>query len=245
MPEKCHVVNCTRPTVAKGLCGTHYKRLARTGATDQTRAEDWGAREQHPAYRAWCGLVRHHRHRMDPRWLADFWAFVADVPEKPAGEKSQASRASATDDWGPGNFYWRTSRLSAEARADKAEGMREWHRKARAADPDYGRNAALKKNYGVTLEWFREQYSAQKGVCLICQQPETARIRGKAVSLSVDHCHETQRVRGLLCSACNRALGAFKHDANILQKAIDYLALPPMRPSAPGGFNAKLDRSST
>lgn len=41
--------------------------------------------------------------------------------------------------------------------------------------------------------------------------------------LSVDHCHKTGKVRGLLCSNCNTAIGLLKEDINVLKNAINYL----------------------
>ena len=41
--------------------------------------------------------------------------------------------------------------------------------------------------------------------------------------LSIDHCHNTKKIRGLLCHYCNMALGLFKDNTDIMQKAIEYL----------------------
>jgi len=61
---------------------------------------------------------------------------------------------------------------------------------------------------------------AQGGVCAICGKPEaTARTK----RLCVDHCHETGKVRGLLCSHCNRAIGLLGDSCAILASAITYL----------------------
>jgi protein-arginine kinase activator protein McsA len=57
--------------------------------------------------------------------------------------------------------------------------------------------------------------AAQGGRCLICQE-ET--------KLHVDHCHETKKVRGLLCRECNTGLGKFKERVDLLERAIHYLA---------------------
>jgi hypothetical protein len=218
MPEKCHVHGCTQPVVAKGLCRMHYMRVQRHGDVDETRPSDWGKREKHPAYSAWCNLRRYHLLDMQDSWRDDFWTFVKDVPEKP--EKSQAQRPDSTKPWGADNFYWKEKRSTAENRKEYA---REWHRKARAANHEYYFDQQLRKKYGVTVEWYREQLSKQNNVCAICKQPETAVIKGKVISMPVDHCHKTGKVRGLLCTSCNRGLGLFGDNPDFLKSAIKYL----------------------
>jgi len=59
---------------------------------------------------------------------------------------------------------------------------------------------------------------AQGGVCAIC-----GGINDNDDALSVDHDHETGRIRGLLCSKCNKGLGSFNDDPELLRKAIAYL----------------------
>lgn len=66
---------------------------------------------------------------------------------------------------------------------------------------------------------------AQDYLCAICRQPESAPSRsGKPLALAVDHCHETQVVRGLLCNRCNRGLGAFRDSPHLLRTAANYLS---------------------
>lgn len=219
MPEKCHVINCTQPSIAKGLCRKHYMRVQRHGSVEQTRSNDWGSREKHPAYRAWCGLRRYHRLDMPESWREDFWAFVKDVPEKP--ERGKAGRCDNTKPWSSENFYWKEPRVESE---DRKQYMREWQRKSRAANPDYYWDMDLRKNYGVTLEWYRETLAKQGNGCAICQQPETAVIKGKVISMPVDHCHATGKPRGLLCTKCNRGLGLFSDNRQHLLSAAAYLA---------------------
>ena len=76
----------------------------------------------------------------------------------------------------------------------------------------------MKKRYGLTKEDYNDLLAAQNGGCAICLNPET---QGR--KLSVDHCHATNEIRGLLCSKCNAALGLLNDDTNILINAINYL----------------------
>jgi hypothetical protein len=193
-------------------------RVQRTGDVGESRPNDWGRREKHPAYKSWCGLRRYHRLDMQESWREDFWSFVRDVPERP--EKSIAWRTDPTKPWGRDNFYWKENRSSSE---EYKEYMREWHRKARATNPDYYLSQDLQRNYGVTLEWYREQLSKQNNVCAICEQSETTVIRGKVIAMPVDHDHTTGKARGLLCTKCNRGLGLFRDNIDFLQSAISYL----------------------
>lgn len=78
--------------------------------------------------------------------------------------------------------------------------------------------------YGITLEEFDALYDQQQGLCAICNKPETCLSRsGKVKTLSVDHCHTTGKVRGLLCNTCNNLIGRSKDDTSILINAISYL----------------------
>ena len=64
--------------------------------------------------------------------------------------------------------------------------------------------------------------------CAICGEPETAVSRtGRPKSISVDHDHDTGRIRGVLCDRCNRALGYLRDNPDLLRRAADYLERPP------------------
>lgn len=231
MPTKCAVHNCTKPAVSRGLCDTHRKRVARHGTVDATRPPDWGAREKHPAYTAWGNLRRYHRQNIPAAWLNDFWAFVADIPPKPDGRCS-IQRADPTQPWSKDNFYWREPQLSAEKRADRAAYMRAYASLARKNNPDYHKSASLRRQYKISIEHYRQMLDAQGGCCAIYRKPEKMEIKGRVVSLAVDHDHTTGAVRGLLCSNCNTALGLFNDDPKLLDAAKDYLA--SQTPSACG-----------
>jgi hypothetical protein len=78
----------------------------------------------------------------------------------------------------------------------------------------------LKYNYGVTLAEYEAMFEAQGGRCAICRglPPENRKTR-----LAVDHCHDTKKIRGLLCDACNRGIGYFKDSPELLRTAIAYV----------------------
>ena len=221
MPEKCYIHNCTAQAVSHGLCDKHRKRVARHGTTQQTRPDDWGQREKHPLYKSWCGLIRYHKFSIPNEWL-DFWVFANQIPDKPSSH-AKIYRPNKDKPWGVDNLFWRETDVSDEARKNRKLYQREWQKKRRLKNNLYQKNKDLKKIYGIGIEWFNEQHKLQNGLCMICDQPETAVIRGRKISLAVDHCHDTGKVRGLLCRACNNAIGMLKHDPNILRKAADYL----------------------
>ena len=77
--------------------------------------------------------------------------------------------------------------------------------------------------YGLSHEDYLDLLETQGGVCAICHQPETMTYKGSPKSLCVDHDHDTGKVRGLLCAACNFALGKFQDDPARLRAAADYL----------------------
>lgn len=84
---------------------------------------------------------------------------------------------------------------------------------------------SLIRKYGIDSDCYWEMHEAQDGLCAICLSMETNTPgRGSKVArLSVDHCHETGRVRGLLCFKCNTMLGNMNDDPERLRRAADYL----------------------
>ena len=82
------------------------------------------------------------------------------------------------------------------------------------------RRAHLKRKFGITLEYYNELLDQQEHKCAICGGYETS-YRNEV--LSVDHNHDTGKIRGLLCNTCNRGLGLFKDNKEILINAINYL----------------------
>jgi hypothetical protein len=80
------------------------------------------------------------------------------------------------------------------------------------------------KSYGLDIVKYNEMLDEQKGCCKICNRHLSEVNKGRKKALCVDHCHETNLVRGLLCDKCNRGIGLFNDNADLLNKAIKYLS---------------------
>lgn len=121
---------------------------------------------------------------------------------------------------------------SEEARRSQISSAVAWQKKNQEAFREYQRQwrrdnakrlavsakwSRLKCKYGVTKEGYGRMLAERNGGCHICGRspPE--------VQLHVDHCHESNKVRGLLCGHCNKAIGMFQDDVKRMQEAIEYL----------------------
>lgn len=92
----------------------------------------------------------------------------------------------------------------------------------------YGSVYSLKKccdARGITLEQYQEMLEKQNGVCAICFLPETRKDGRTQVTgrLAIDHCHKTNKVRGLLCHDCNTGIGKFYDDIPRIIRAAKYI----------------------
>lgn len=82
----------------------------------------------------------------------------------------------------------------------------------------YKENDRLRRAYGFSFIEYNTLLAIQGGTCAICHKPDPCGRR-----LSVDHSHETGRVRGLLCLHCNRAIGLVQDNPETLRSAADYI----------------------
>jgi len=89
------------------------------------------------------------------------------------------------------------------------------------------RRLSLLSSYGLNKEMYDSLREQQKYKCLICDTHEQDVKKGSSGSqetaLHVDHCHSTNKVRGLLCTNCNTLIGKAKDNVLILHSAIKYL----------------------
>lgn len=117
-----------------------------------------------------------------------------------------------------------TSEWDAANRGRRNTYMRDWLAAAKAKDPIgtalKRRAVALKRRYGISVEDYEALLSAQNGRCALCPKTPDQERYG---NLNVDHCHETNRIRGLLCTPCNHAIGQLGDTEASIFKALEYL----------------------
>lgn len=77
----------------------------------------------------------------------------------------------------------------------------------------------IKLKYGITEEDYIEMFNKQYSRCAICKRPQ---IEFKK-RLSIDHNHKTGEIRGLLCAACNLALGLLRENKIAVSNMLKYI----------------------
>lgn len=139
------------------------------------------------------------------------WTWVND----PTGERSREWRRVREDDpeyMERQREYQRTYYArNAEARCASSNA---WKRRNREHVALYARL----RRYGLTREEFEEMRARQAGACAACGG-SMAGPRNE----HIDHCHETGRVRALLCYRCNITLGMVQEDADRLRALAGYV----------------------
>lgn len=101
---------------------------------------------------------------------------------------------------------------------ERRAGIKRW----REEHPHYWASST----YGISEDEVQARIDAQNGVCAICKRPESWKDgNGNVKRLAFDHCHQTGELRGLLCQACNMAIGNMQDDVERLENAIEYLRL--------------------
>lgn len=88
---------------------------------------------------------------------------------------------------------------------------------------DGRRDTYYRNVYGIGLKECKAMLDKQGDVCAICKQSGFKMHKNKEHGLNLDHCHNTGKIRGWLCDNCNRALGLFKDNVEVMKTAIEYL----------------------
>jgi len=95
-----------------------------------------------------------------------------------------------------------------------------WRKNNMAYDKQRQRKHQLKSKYNLTEEQYQLLLKEQGYVCKLCG---TDKVGGKWTVFHVDHCHTTGKIRGLLCTNCNRGLGMLGDTLQSIEKAYIYM----------------------
>jgi hypothetical protein len=171
---------------------------------------------KHPLFERWKTLRA--RKVLCPEWHENFRAFHVGIGDRPEGSK-KLSRHDDSKPYGPGNAFWSRTPTREETLA--------YHKAYNSNYPLKRRNKHLKDKFGITEDDYLSMFAAQNGLCAICGREENAshkaRKNGEKRRMAVDHCHGSKKVRDLLCTNCNTALGALDDDVDRMRKCIDYV----------------------
>lgn len=103
--------------------------------------------------------------------------------------------------------------------AANAETIRERKREYTKRTVAQRRNKRLEDMYGITAAEYDAMAAAQDGCCAIC----SGEPLGRGNRLHIDHDHASGKIRGLLCTRCNTAIGHLQDSPDICRAAAEYL----------------------
>jgi hypothetical protein len=136
-------------------------------------------------------------------------------------EKAARNAANKERYWSDEEYRELLKRRARESRARRREKINAERRQRYREDESFRRecrNIQLKSKFGLSLEDYENLVEEQQGRCAICCL--------ETKPLAVDHCHNSKKIRGLLCGHCNTGLGKFRDDPARLERAIAYLGQP-------------------
>jgi Recombination endonuclease VII len=96
----------------------------------------------------------------------------------------------------------------------------------------------IQYRYGITKEDYHYLLEKQKGCCAICGTDNPSSKSKKHNYFSIDHCHFTGKIRGLLCATCNSAIGLLGDCPQTIEKASMYLRSTQDALNKPSGFKS-------
>lgn len=98
--------------------------------------------------------------------------------------------------------------------------VRAWEKRNPQRKARTQRGSLLKYKYGISLSDYDAMFRAQGGACAICKSTDPKSRHG---FFCVDHCHKTGINRALLCDLCNKGLGLFGDDPDVMRAGATYI----------------------
>lgn len=243
----CSIDDCSSDAKTPGYCQKHYVRLKKTGSTAEVARK---RKPRKPCGIEGCtdkywgrGYCQKHAYRMEKygepnpegvKVSAPKGLYLSDgitktcstcYEEKPVAEFGRQSvRPDGLNI--TCKLCMRERSLQRYQDPEVRRKSRESGARWRERNPDADADKTLRRKYGITLVDYNKLFEAQGGVCALCKKGETTKRMKKGEGrerLAVDHCHDTGRVRGLLCFKCNTAIGSLGDTEEDAQKVVEYL----------------------
>lgn len=239
MDAICAQADCSLPVKSKGLCNAHYLRQRLGKPMDAPLRNSAGMRkEKRRCEVSGCENLRfghgycvmHYkrwRKTGDPGSAEPSKGLIKDCTVADCTRPHQANGMCAShwrrwNDSGRGDLP--TTPITPKPRGElKGPCMREGcagtSRGSGYCPKHYGRLRMFMK-YGLkSFDEFDAIYGKHGGTCYICSEP----LERDGKDTHIDHCHDSGKVRGLLCRGCNNGLGQFRDRPDLLRAAAVYL----------------------
>ncbi len=205
-PTTCTVDGCAARHLSGGYCSRHYKLVKETGSTDDRPRKN----ERRVCEVEGCGEWRVGRGRCRLHY-----------EQLRASERPPILYPGRVCEWCEGDIPETRPRDAIYCSTKCKQYSSNEKQRQDPAAKERQRAANLLKNFGITPADFDHLLDEQGGLCAICRS-DTPGGRGR---FHVDHCHLTNKIRGLLCTRCNTGLGQFGDDPDRLRSATAYLEL--------------------
>lgn len=139
--------------------------------------------------------------------------------EKPTGKKATKKYNKLT------RKLYNTKWRKENPEKVKAQSKRRYARKREhilKVSVEWNRTVGKMRRYKISSDSYHYMLKVQNEMCGICDKKQSELV-GRIKYLGIDHDHRTGKVRGLLCDRCNRGMGFFLDNTELLQRAINYL----------------------
>lgn len=218
----CKVEDCENRVKAYGYCTLHHLRLKKHGSLEKPVKGD--GRRTHPQYYNW--IVNKQKNNLCEEWL-DFHTFAIAIGERPSSNHF-LRKIDKEQLLSPTNFQWVEFLKREVGELAKSWYARKW-KKRTTEHPEINSRFGALKNSGIPwrerIKLGEQMLETQNHLCAICRNPETQLNprSDKKVRLALDHCHKTNKLRGMLCWRCNTTLGKVEDSIPLLKEMIAYL----------------------